>query len=261
MLIAQISDTHYLTDGTTLANQFNTAAAFTQLIKAIAQQPMQPDLILFSGDVGERATPEEYRTVGNALRALGIPVRIVPGNHDAREVMQAELPDMTGIESNHLCLFDDGFDIAIIGLDTSKEGQPSGHLCPERLDWLEHKLARVKDRPVVIFMHHPPITTGLDAMDRMGLVEGKDQLSELVRQHGKVEAILCGHMHRSIFGRFAGVPVQVAPSASHQIAFDLREKEPYRFSHEPAQYLMHLWSERDGLISHTVSVNTNYHPL
>lgn len=254
MLIAQISDTHYLTDGATLADRFDTAAAFDRLMNTLAQQPVQPDLILFSGDVGERATAEEYRAVGVALRALGIPVRIVPGNHDARTPMQAELADMIGIEPDHLCLFDDSFDVVIVGLDTSQEGQPSGHLTPQRLNWLEHTLAQVENRPVVIFMHHPPITTGFAAMDRMGLVEGKNRFAEVVKQHGKVQAIMCGHMHRAIQGRFAGVPVYVAPSASHQIAFDLREDQPYCFTQEPAQYLMHVWNENDGIISHIVPI-------
>ncbi|GGF05331.1 hypothetical protein GCM10007285_36450 [Stappia taiwanensis] len=31
-------------------------------------------------------------------------------------------------------------------------------------------------------------------------------------------------------------------------------EEPYRFSAEPAQYMMHLWQEGTGRVSHVVSV-------
>lgn len=258
MLIAQISDTHYLTNGDWLAGRLDTASAFARLINTIRQMPVQPDLILLSGDVGECAIDEEYQAVGAALRSLGIPTLIVPGNHDARAAMHRALPEMVGLTNfGHLCLLDERFDIAIIGLDTTEEGQPWGCLCPQRLQWLEQTLLKVQDRPVLIFMHHPPITTGLAAMDRIGLIEGKQRFGELLRQHGQVQAILCGHMHRRIQGSFASVPVTVAPSGSHQLAFDIRKNEPYRITDEPGQFMMHLWNEQDGLISHTLLVTVD----
>lgn len=255
MLIAQISDTHYLTNNDRLAGRFDTAAAFSNLINTIRQQSVQPDLILFSGDIGEHATNDEYHAVGAALRSLDIPVLMVPGNHDARESMFRALPDMVGMtDTGHLCLLEDRFEIAIIGLDSIVEGQPNGSLCDQRLQWLEHALMQVRDRPVLVFMHHPPITTGMAAMDRIGLLEGKDRFATLLKRHGKIQAILCGHMHRRIQGSFASVPVVIAPSGSHQLAFDLRKDEPYRMTDEHGQFMMHLWNERDGLVSHTLQV-------
>lgn len=255
MLIAQISDTHFLAGGKRLAGRFDTGAAFARLIDSLERQTSRPDLILFSGDLGEDATVEEYATVGAGLRRLGIPVLAVPGNHDARAPMRVELADMLGVtDAGHLCLLEERFPLAVIGLDTLVEGKPHGELCPARLAWLKAALERVAGRPVLIFMHHPPMTTGLRHMDSMGLLEGREALADLVANHGAVEAILCGHMHRAIQGRCGGAPVRVAPSASHQIAFDLRPEEPYRFSTEPAQYMMHLWQEAAGLISHAVSV-------
>tara|TARA_R110000868_G_scaffold58122_4_gene179502 strand:+ start:46130 stop:46897 length:768 start_codon:yes stop_codon:yes gene_type:complete len=255
MLIAQLSDTHYLTDGRKLGGEFDTGKAFDALIDSIKRQPVQPDLILFSGDLGERATAAEYADLGRALRQFGIPVRAVPGNHDARGPMLAELPDMVkSTQSGHLCLLETGFDLAIIGLDTSVEGQPHGALCAQRLGWLEQTLKDLGDIPVLIFMHHPPIKTGLQAMDDMGLIEGRAELREILAQHGKIQAILCGHMHRTIQGCFAGISVRVAPSSSHQIAFDIRPDQPYRLVGEPGQFMMHLWDCENGLISHTVPV-------
>lgn len=256
MLIAHISDTHFLTGGDRLAGRFDTTSAFHRLIDSLAQQPVQPDLILFSGDLCEDATRDAYAALGAALRDLGLPVSAVPGNHDARIVMRAELPDMVGLtDSGHLCLMDDRFPLAIIGLDTIVEGQPQGALCPSRLRWLADTLNTLADRPALMFMHHPPIPTGLQAMDAMGLAEGGDTLADLLRKHGKIEGILCGHVHRAIQGTFSGVPVRIAPSASHQIAFDLRPDIPYQLIAEPAQYMMHLWTPDGGLLSHTVPVS------
>lgn len=255
MLIAQISDCHVLTGGGRLSDRFDTVAAFDRLVDSLARQPVQPDLILFSGDLGEDATQEEYRFVGERLRSLDIPVWAIPGNHDARSPMWAGLPDMLQrTEQGHLCVFDDSFPLVMIGLDTLVEGAPHGELCAHRLSWLADRLSACSDRPVLMFMHHPPILTGLKDMDSIGLLSGKDDLAHLVAAHGKVQAILCGHMHRSIHGNFAGAPVCVSPSASHQIAFDLRDGQPYRFTDEPAGYMMHVWTPEQGLISHVVPV-------
>jgi Icc protein len=169
MLIAHISDSHFLAGGRKLAARFDTGAAFDHLIADLSRQPVRPDVILFSGDLGEEATAEEYEYLGAGLRSLDIPVLAVPGNHDARAPMLASLPEMLGeTDSGHLCLCHVGFDLAIIGLDTLVEGAPHGELCIDRLIWLEAALSRCADREVLIFMHHPPITTGLQDMDSMG---------------------------------------------------------------------------------------------
>ncbi|MDK3016484.1 phosphodiesterase [Pseudodonghicola flavimaris] len=257
MLIAQISDSHVLAGGKRLAGRFDTGAAFDRLIDSLARQPVQPDLILFSGDLGEDATEEEYRHVAAGLGRLGRPVLAVPGNHDARAPMLACLPEFLGrTPAGHLCLCDTRFDIAVVGLDTLVEGAPHGELCAERLAWLSETLQHCADREVLIFMHHPPITTGMQDMDSMGLLRGREELARLVAAHGRVKAILCGHMHRAILGTCGGVPVRVAPSASHQIAFDLREGTSFAFSDEPPQYMMHLLQPGTPIVSHIVPVGT-----
>lgn len=254
MLIGQISDSHVLL-GRRLAGRFDTRAAFLRLMDSVARQPVRPDLLLFSGDLGEDATVEEYAMIGAALRGLGIPVLAVPGNHDAREPMWREMSDMLGrTEAGHLCVSKEDGPLAVIGLDTIVPGAPHGELCAERLSWLAAALERCAGRPVLIFQHHPPITTGMEDLDSMGLLAGRDAFADLVARHGNVAAILCGHVHRAIQGMCGGAPVRVSPSGSHQFAFDLRPGEPYRFTDEPAQYMMHIWRGGKTLVSHTVPV-------
>lgn len=255
MLIAQISDSHVLAQGRLLAGRLDTWAAFDRLIASLKAQPVQPELILFSGDLGEDGTAEEYEHVGAGLRSLGLPVLAVPGNHDKRAPFLAALPDMVRTtESGHLCLREITRGPVVIGLDTLVEGAPHGELCPARLAWLGAQLAEHRERDVLIFMHHPPITTGLMDMDAMGLLTGRQALAEVIADHGRVRAILCGHMHRAIMGCCGGAPVRVAPSASLQITFDLREGVPFSFSEEPPQYMMHRLQDDGDMVSHIVSV-------
>ena len=44
--------------------------------------------------------------------------------------------------------------------------------------------------------------------------EGAGRLGELVRAHGNVERILCGHIHLNAHARWCGTTVSTAPAAS-----------------------------------------------
>ena len=65
---------------------------------------------------------------------------------------------------------------------------------------------------------------------------------------------MCGHVHRSIQGSFAGVPVRIAPSSSHQFACDLTPGAPYRFTAEPAQFMLHVLGPSPEPVTHTLYV-------
>ena len=110
----------------------------------------------------------------------------------------------------------------LIALDTVVPRQSHGALGPAQLAWLAGQLGQCRDEPVLLFMHHPPLPTGIEAMDACSLLEGGDELAALVRAHGRVQGILCGHLHRPVQMQFGGASLHVAPSVSHQIALDLR---------------------------------------
>jgi 3',5'-cyclic AMP phosphodiesterase CpdA len=123
-------------------------------------------------------------------------------------------------------------------------------MCDERLAWLETRLAEAPGRPTMIFLHHPPFATGIEHMDRIGL-DGADRMAEIVVRYPNVERVLCGHLHRSIEARWAGTLARTAPSTAHQVALDLREGAPGTFIMEPAAFLLHIWQEGVGVVTHT----------
>jgi 3',5'-cyclic AMP phosphodiesterase CpdA len=94
----------------------------------------------------------------------------------------------------------------------------------------------------VVLMHHPPFVTGIAHMDRIGL-KGREGFAAIMRRHDQVEAILCGHVHRSIHARLAGRSALVSPSPAHQVALDLRPEGPSAFRLEPPGYMLHRWSD------------------
>ena len=51
--------------------------------------------------------------------------------------------------------------LRLLALDTHVPGKPYGLICEERRGWLARELAAAMDRPVMVFMHHPPFATGM----------------------------------------------------------------------------------------------------
>jgi 3',5'-cyclic AMP phosphodiesterase CpdA len=140
--------------------------------------------------------------------------------------------------------------LRLIGLDTVLPGKTGGLMCAERLAWLDARLAEAPDRPTLIFMHHPPFSTGIEQMDVFGL-DNAQAMREVVRRHPQVESVVCGHLHRPVQVRWAGTIASTAPSTGHQVALDLRVHPALEWVMEPPACLLHLWRPDLGVVSHT----------
>ena len=252
MLIAQITDLH-IKPGERLAyGRVDTAGYLQRAVAALLALDPLPDVVLATGDLVDGGEPEEYARVRQILAPIERPLFVVPGNHDARRPLfdafgQAGfLPD----DGRFLHYAVEDWPVRLIGLDTIIPGEPGGRLCKERLAWLDDRLAEQPDRPTLLFMHHPPIRTGIAHMDTMGLADA-DRFAALVRRHPQVERIVCGHVHRSIQARFAGTLVTVAPSTAHQLSLALQPASEASFVMEPPGFHLHLWQAAAGMVTHT----------
>jgi 3',5'-cyclic AMP phosphodiesterase CpdA len=99
-------------------------------------------------------------------------------------------------------------------------------------------------------MHHPPFVSGIAYLDEYRYVE-TDPLESVLRCFSNIEAVLCGHVHRSMTRRWAGTVVAACPSTTTEIALQLNpEAEPQSYMGPPA-CLLHLWNQVHGLVSHT----------
>jgi 3',5'-cyclic AMP phosphodiesterase CpdA len=141
----------------------------------------------------------------------------------------------------------------LIGLDTVVPGHGHGEMCAQRLAWLEGRLAERRDQPTLVFMHHPPFSTGLADMDRINCRNGQ-AMSGVLRRVDNIERVVCGHHHRPITVRWGGTVGSVAPSTAHQVTLDLIPDNSTTFVMEPPGFQLHLWSAEAGLVTHTVPI-------
>jgi 3',5'-cyclic AMP phosphodiesterase CpdA len=70
-ILLQISDTHFGTE----------QAPVVEALATLARQ-QQPDVLVLSGDITQRARPAQFRAARAFADRLGAPVLAVPGNHD-----------------------------------------------------------------------------------------------------------------------------------------------------------------------------------
>lgn len=250
MLIAQISDTHIKPEGRPLYGRVDTAAYLAAAVAHINALKPRPDLVLATGDLVDGGLPAEYARLNALLAPLAMPVYLIPGNHDARDPLRASFPlhgYLPPAGFLHYTVEDRA--LRLIAVDTLVPGNGHGELCRERLDWLAARLAE-SDRPTVIFMHHPPFECGIAHMDEMRLNAGAEEMAAMVRRHGNVESVLCGHVHRPIQMRWAGTVASVAPSPAHQITLALDPAVPLSFIMEPPAIALHRWRPGAGLATH-----------
>ena len=265
-LIAQISDMHVLPEGRLCYGHSETNAKLRACIDAILALPVQPDLVLATGDLVQGGGREQYQCLREILAPLPMPCYVAAGNHDDRAELKRAFADHRPMAS-HLPA-DNGFlqyviedwPVRIVVLDTLLPGHDSGALCAERLAWLAETLAAGNGRPTVVAMHHPPFRCGIGFMDDLGL-DGAAPLAAVIARYPNVERVLCGHVHRAIQTRFAGTIASTCPSTAHQISLDLRDAAKATYMLEPPGFQLHRWTANDGLVTHTASVGQHPGPF
>src|SRR5258708_10695138 len=121
-----------------------------------------------------------------------MPLYVVPGCVVSREGLSRSFADGGYLPTCGCFLLYtvEEWPVRLIGLDTQVPGQPGGRLCAERLAWLDARLREAAARLTLVFMHHPPVVTRLQAIDALGL-QGKDELAPVIRPHPPAARPLC----------------------------------------------------------------------
>ncbi|MEO0958997.1 MAG: phosphodiesterase [Pseudomonadota bacterium] len=242
-----MTDTHITAPGRLAYGRVDTHAALERAVAHINALPETVgtiDAVVLTGDLTDRATPEEYAAFREIAAPLAPPLVAIPGNHDARSQMREGLGLADGSDPNSpLCWSHRIGNLLAIGLDTTVPGKPHGHLDEGTLDWLEAELTAAAETPAIVFTHHPPFDTGIRHMDRQRLLNGEELMARLAN-HPNVQLVASGHIHRMIAttGSAAGAPpCLIAPAPAHAVSLDHAAGAPATFRLEPGAVLLHRW--------------------
>ena len=254
-LMAQLSDMHLRADGLVLKKRVDSHTALDNALEAIREMPMMPDVLLATGDVVQRANVRDYGMLRKRLESLGIPVYVIPGNHDDRQMMRDAFADLGYLptEGKFLQYVIEDHPVRIVALDSLRDGKETGELCADRLAWLDARLAERPDAPTLIMLHHPPLRVGVSYMDTVPF-EGREAFEAIVRRNPQVERIICGHVHRAITARFGGTVVSIAPSTAFQMTLDFTPGVDSGFVMEPSGVPVFVWTPEIGIVGHMAVV-------
>ncbi|MFP5289864.1 MAG: phosphodiesterase [Actinomycetes bacterium] len=217
-VIAHLSDTHLLGEGRPLYGKVPVEERLGVALERLEASPVDPDAIVFTGDLADIGEPDAYRRLRAAVEPvverMGAQLIWVMGNHDDRAAYSSLLFDEEPSDRPQDRVHDiDG--LRIVSLDTTVPGYHHGELDPAQLEWLREVLAEPAPLGSILALHHPPVPTPLEVMAVLEL-HRQSELADVVRG-SDIRAILGGHLHYSTHSTFAGIPVHVASATCYTL--------------------------------------------
>ena len=259
MFLVQLTDLHLRPEGRACYRVAETNMLSERALRAVRALRVKPDAVVISGDLTENGLDEEYAVLTGMLRreVRDVPVYVIPGNHDRREVMRSALASFPGVcaDAAFVQYAVDDLPVRLVMLDTLVPGHAHGELCEQRLAWLDRTLAAAPERLTILVMHHPPFVCGIAHMDAINLRDS-DRFAAVIARHSQVERILCGHHHRPITARVAHAIASIAPSVAHQVELDLHGGAQGFFVLEPPAFHIHARLPDGAIVTHMAYVES-----
>ncbi len=234
MKIIQITDNHLGTPDERIGG-LSPVDRLKACIDDIESNHSDAAFCVFTGDITDAGKPGAYQAFSEILETLTPPKILIIGNHDHREHMCLAFPEIPRDENGFVqrCLRRDEGDFLF--LDTLDQGHHTGLYCEPRRRWLSNRLEEAGERPVYLFMHHPPFDVGLPSLDAVGL-QDKEAFAGILSGHKNIRHLFFGHVHRPIAGSWNGIPFTTLNGTNHAVAFDFSAPGYVPYSHEPPTY-------------------------
>ena len=247
MIIVQISDTHIDPEDE------NAQARIRDLERCVGDingLDTLPDVVIHTGDLAHNGTPAKYAEAARILSKLRCPLHITAGNRDDRTALNSAFPHSCKLlsDSPYIQYSVETYPLRLVAIDTLSGTSNQGSFCQERAHNLQNMLAENPSKPTAIFMHHPPFEVRQsDYPWQFDSREEIEILEQALEGHGQVVRVFCGHSHREVEGKIAGVLVSSVPS----VAVDLRLGDFPGVARKAPVYQIHRFDPRSGFATET----------
>lgn len=250
MKIIQLSDLHLTLPGAELFGS-SPLARLELAVDRILADHADADFCLLTGDLADVGSDNAYAALAQALKRLPMPAHLLPGNHDSRDALRRNFPQLPANDGGFMQAALDTPAGRFLLLDTVEAGAPWGSYCADRRAWLARQLAAAGDLPLYVAMHHPPLALGIPSMDQFAL-RGVEVFWSVIAPHrARIRHLFFGHLHRPIGGSWRGIPFSCTASPNHQVALDLKtlRGDEVPGCREPAGYAVIL-IDGDSVVVH-----------
>ena len=222
------------------------------LVREINALPCHIDFVLHTGDVHSGPEQEEdYQQAAALYARLPMPVHYLPGNHDRGDWLQRVLLGRAEPARHADQEFELG-GVQFLLLDSSVPAvdEHYGQLEPEQLAWLEQRCAADDSRPLVVALHHNPLSLVVTWLEGIVLRNGEALHEVLLLARNRLRCVFYGHIHESVLTLRDGIPYQSVRSSWFQTRTWHEQRDPLKEPlHWPGFNLVTL-TERDTFVRH-----------
>ncbi len=229
MIVAQLSDTHFGTEQ-------------PEVVQALIawMQDHAPDLVIFSGDITQRARRDQFRAARRFIDQIPKhDLLTIPGNHDLplfdvlrrtinpygyyREFFGEELEPTYEDER-----------VLVIGLNTTSPlRHKDGKVTDEQVARVERQLAQAKEGQIKILVAHHPFDVILTSDEENLMIQGANAIRRWAA--AGLDLVLGGHIHfpftASLRGRYPDLARDVwCVQAGTAISRRVRHSKPNSFN-------------------------------
>ncbi|WP_150290828.1 metallophosphoesterase family protein [Sphingobium estronivorans] len=170
-------------------------------------QQHRPDLVVVSGDFTQRAKRDQFRQAAvwlNRLRAAGLKLLVIPGNHDVPlynlvQRFGAPLRRYRRYISNDLCPFFENGEVAILGLNTARSLTiKDGRINHDQMRLLRDRFASVAPgKTRILVTHHPLFAMPIGRGNELSEAVGRHEDAVRAAAQAGIHIALAGHFHRT----------------------------------------------------------------
>ncbi|WP_137389553.1 phosphodiesterase [Rhodoligotrophos defluvii] len=245
--IIQLTDCHLVPKGEMIFGS-DPHQRLTAAVADINRHHGDAALCVVTGDLAHHADLSAYVLLRETLNGLSVPYQLLAGNHDNRATLHSVFPELSLDTNGFVQTVRDTSAGRLIFLDTVEEGVHTGLFCKTRQYWLAEMLETSDNRPVYLFMHHPPFPIALPHIDQYVMTNG-DEFARVVAGRPNIRHIFFGHVHRPVSGSWHGIPFSALRGTNHQSWLTFEETRKNICSLEPPAYAV-IFLDRDRTIVH-----------
>ncbi|MCP0887832.1 metallophosphoesterase [Ligilactobacillus sp. WILCCON 0076] len=217
--IVQLSDLHLAPHGERYSfnQQLDPLKKLESCFADIVRLPEKPEMIVLSGDLIHEGTAKDYEWLHEYLfikqEKLKTEINVILGNHDRADAFYTGFYGSKALE--HYYYQQQTPTVDYYFLDSNYHNKEQGFLSKDQLVWLDTKLQQHKEKPALIFLHHPVAGTTLEKM-RFSILQNDCELLKIA-QKANVRGIFSGHIHFSTNELLDGILCSTAESTAYHI--------------------------------------------
>jgi Icc protein len=210
--LIQFTDTHLLARADDELRGVRTWSTLRACLARAREWHFPADALLLSGDLVQDE-PAGYSAIRSLYGALGVPVLVIPGNHDVPDRLGQTLGDPPFQVGGTFPLGE--WLLVLLSSWYAESVDGEGRLGGAQLASLEAALRRHAPRPALVCVHHPAVSMDSTGIDELGLTDAA-ALLEIVDRHDCVRGVAWGHAHQALDVYRADKRLMCAPSTCIQ---------------------------------------------